>query len=279
MKFILTILSVLLSSSVASLLAEEPRAWEIKFPLIAKAYKGPKDDTWWTDTIQYRYIHQWTTLGKLARYSDVIGVGVVSNKQFDHFTVTVDISLIGCTNGAVYTVYKGSGYRDSFKGVGDMDAYMPTNNSRIVFAARTNEFSVVMDHNYFNTTGFPHPPSSILPRYELRYLNRSWWYPERDDGLLFSQFTNLIQTARINRDWTNYFYICRDGAFSESNRVREDAFYDMGTIIYNATDEQRIWLLKDIHLGEQDRALLLRDDWSYADTVRIRQRKNQENEK
>ena len=276
MKKLLTSLSLLFFCSVTGLLAEEPRTWEINYPILAITYKGPKDDTWWTDTMHYRYIHQWTALGKLARYSDVIGIGVVSNKQTDHFTVTVDTPLIGCTNGAVYTVYKGSEYGERKKGLGDMDAYMPTNNSRIVFAAHTNEFNSFLDYNYFTVTGFTNPPISVLPRYELRYLNRSWWYPERDNGLLLTQFTNIIQTARINRDWTNYFYLCRDGAFSESNRVREDAFYDIRSIIRNASDEQKAWLLKKPLLDEQHRALLLRNDWSHADREKMKQQINNE---
>ena len=259
--------------STISVHAQEPRAWEIKYPQVAKAYKGPKDDTWWTDTVQYLYIHHWTTLAKLAFYSDVIGIGVVSNKETDHFTITVDTPVAGCTNGDIYTVYKAKD--EKMRGVGDMDAYMPTNNSRIVFAVHTNVFETRMDQYYFTTTGFLEPPISVLPRYELRYLNRSWWYPERDDGLLFTQFTNIIQTARVNRDWTNYFYLCRDGALSASNRVREDAFYDMNRIIRSATDEQKAWLLEE-PLDDYHRALLSRNNWSYADIEKMQQQKNQE---
>jgi len=69
-------------------------------------YEGPPDDTYWTGESDYSYLFPKTTLGTLARYSDAIGVGKVSNKIDDHLTVTVDHALVGCTNGASIVMYE-----------------------------------------------------------------------------------------------------------------------------------------------------------------------------
>ena len=79
-----------------------------KQPPLQRGYHGPYDDTYWTgwDWEYYDNVIPDTTLGALARYSDIIGVGIVNNLTNDHFTVTVDHALVGCTNGASIVVYE-----------------------------------------------------------------------------------------------------------------------------------------------------------------------------
>ena len=89
------------------------------------------------------------------------------------------------------------------------------------------------------------PKQNVLTRNQLRYLNRSWWPVDRDDGVLFNQFTNVLQAVRFDRNWTNFFYLCRDGANSPSNRVREDSFWDMRFLAMFATDERAQFMLDD----------------------------------
>ena len=208
-------------------------------------YQGPPDDMYWTGTENYDVFTRTTTLGLLARYSDVIGMGQVSNRTDDHLTVTVDYALVGCTNGQSIVMYEtppiqwaGGG------GNGIKSDYMPTNNSRIVFAAFTNDYSGGR-RMFWNSPEIPYPPPNIQTNYELRYLNRSWWYPERDDGVLFTQFTNVLQAVRFDRNWTNFFYLCRDGAFSASNRVKEDSYWDIRVLAASATDERAQFMLDD----------------------------------
>jgi len=60
-------------------------------------YDGPRDDTiYWAryGYLTYRSAMRPTTLGILARYSDVIGIGTVSDKIDDHLTVTIDHALV-----------------------------------------------------------------------------------------------------------------------------------------------------------------------------------------
>jgi len=209
-------------------------------------YDGPRDATYWTDRRRsdYAYALQRTTLGPLARYSDIIGVGQVSQKGKDHFTVTIDHALVGCTNGAVIVVYdaKDDG-REEYRP--EIEAYFPTNLGRIVFAARTNEYDGGWSRMFWNHVEIPEEPWYIREHLSLSFLNRSWWYMDRDDGLLFTQFTNVLQAVRFDRNWTNYFYLCRDGANSASDRVREDSFRDLRSLCGQATEEQKQFILDD----------------------------------
>jgi len=49
---------------------------------------------------------------------------------------------------------------------------------------------------YWNRPALYFPePEKVHTEYQLYGLNRSWWYPERDDGELFNHFTNLIHVT------------------------------------------------------------------------------------
>jgi len=91
---------------------------------------------------------------------------------------------------------------------------------------------------------------------ELRYLNRSWWEVDSDDGLLHAQFTNVLQAVRFDRDWTNYFYLCRDGANSTSKRVRIDSELDLWGILFSASLEQKRFIDKEPGLPKKHKDYL-----------------------
>ena len=175
---------------IGTCFSSEPGPYDFtKLPFIVPPYNGPRDDNYWTDTKLYGVSTRHTTLGLLARYSDVIGVGTVSNREDTHFTVTVDHALAGCTNGAVIVVHENP---ELFEfGQGDINNYKPTNNNRIVFSVFTNYY--YRERMYWNSPEIPVKPGRIFPDYQLILLSRSWWPVERDDGVLFTQFTNIIQ--------------------------------------------------------------------------------------
>ena len=221
-------------------------------------YAGKRDDTFWTLTDYYGTLREWTTLGLLARRSDIIGVGLTSNCEDKHFTVTVDLPLVGCTNNQSIVVYANT---DLFsEGVGSPFSFMPTNDCRIVFAVYTNDYQRG-GMMYWSSPEYPETPYEIRPRVELRFLNRSWWPVERDDGVLFMQFTNVLQTVRFERNWTNYFYLCRDGLYSASTRVREDSHWDLRRLAKFSTDTQRRFILKDPRVLRNHKTLLLTESW------------------
>jgi len=181
-----------------------------------------------------------STLGRLAYGSDVIGVGLVSDLEDDRFTVTVDHALVGCTNGASIILRAPMNLKNMDI---DLESHMPTNHSRIVFAGFTG--------NYFTETLFIRSKKSLseeelnkVSEFQLYGLNRSWWYANRDDGVLFTQFTNIMQVARFKPNWKNFFYLCRDSANSTSDRLREDSFWDLRSLI-RLTGEQTQFILND----------------------------------
>jgi len=77
--------------------------------------------------------------------------------------------------------------------------------------------------------------------------------------LFFTQFTNIIQEVRVNRNWTNYFELVRDGLTSMSDRVREDSHWDMATLVYYSTYAQRALLLADPLLDSAFKNLLINE--------------------
>ena len=210
--------------------------------LHANGYEGPQEDLFWAwmgDA--YNGVIFDTTLGCLALDSDIIGVGQVSHRTNNHFTVTIDHAVLGCTNGAAIVVYCSVEEQEVIDDY--LLPYFPTNLSRIVFAARTNEYE--WSRMFWDQTQIPEKPWHIRKKLTLEYLNRSWWYADRDDGELFKQFTNALQVVRFDRSWTNFVYLCRDNANSPSNRVREDLFWDLRIICIQANNEQRQFLLDD----------------------------------
>ena len=208
-------------------------------------YNGPKDDIYYTGLHFHNFEHNFqishSTLGLLARYSDVISVGSVNNLEDTQFTVTVDYAVAGCTNDAVVVVHD---VPFGLIGKDGINVYRPKSNNWIVFAAYTNVFR----HNmrmFWNSQEIPIQPRKIYSDYQMDFLNRSWWPVERDDVVLFTQFTNIIQAVRVDRNWTNYFELVRDGLTSTSDRVREDSFWDMGVLCFYGTHAQRAIILAD----------------------------------
>ena len=229
-------------------------------------YNGPQDETLWTGFDKYSWSLAWTTLGQLAPYSDFIGVGQVTQTAELHFTVTVDHALVGCTNGASIVIYGAFEGIDGFYPPRDRDPYFPTNQSRIVFAATTNKFEYWPGRMFWNSTEIPIP---TVPRYPyerptLRWLNRSWWNVDRDDGVLFTQFTNVLQAVRFDRNWTNYFHLVRDGKTSTSNRVREDSFWDIFNLGLMASPARRAIMLADPLVDDTLKLYLNTPTWGFS---------------
>jgi len=237
-------------------------------------YDGILDDTYWSNTPDYELANHTTRLGQFARYSDVIGVGKVSDIQavpytthfgyiipLRHFTVTVDDALVGCTNGQPIKVRVN--YTDIWN-VHDtkISDYLPTNDSRIVFAVSTNKYDKIQGVMYWNRPAlyFP-PPDKVYTEYQLYGLNRSWWHPERDDGELFNHFTNLIHVLRVEPNWTNYYHLVRDATNSPSARVREDSFWAMRRLALFATDEEKQFMLDDPLVDPKHKECLLVPGW------------------
>ena len=242
--FLTTTFVVLLLAS--GLLASPPSYKEQNAGYKPLAYDGPKEEPLWSlidkrsrkhmrfqeAEESYAIAIRNTTLGRLAHKSDIIGVGRVVNEEEDHFTVEVDHALFGCTNGASIVIYRSTHFSTYPEYLPEYDP--PVNNKQIVFAAYKKVF-FYMDGKIIR--GFDTKVPEITEKKHLALLdsNRSWWPVERDNGLLYEQFTNILQAVRFDRNWTNYYYLCRNAAISPSNRVREDGFADMRSLVVDFT--------------------------------------------
>jgi len=55
----------------------------------------------------------------------------------------------------------------------------------------------------------------------------------------------IVHVMRIERNWTNYVHLCRDGNFKDSIRVREDSFYDLRQFAWQADADQANYFFND----------------------------------
>jgi len=79
----------------------------------------------------------------------------------------------------------------------------------------------------------------------LYSYTRSWWYEDYHDGLPYTQLTNLLRAARVERNWTNFYHLCRDNIPSPSTRVWLDAVVDLCYLVEDASGEQYDFMVND----------------------------------
>jgi len=195
---------------------------------------SPSDKT----LIRYYNHHNFrdrTTLGQLANWSDLIAIGRVIKQDWSQVIIHVETALVGCTNNQPIIIKlwpdddplpKRDFYEQEWLKIKN---HVPTNNAFIVFSAYTNE----TQRGYIRpVTWTPNPlqqpdQSEIKTRQDFRWWHedRSWWYTGRDGGLMLEQYTNVVQNLRIERNWTNYVHLCRDGMLRDSIRIKEDSYY------------------------------------------------------
>lgn len=206
-----------------------------------------------------------TTLGMLACYADVIGVGRVEIIIGEKFRVTVEHALTGCAVGDIIELTATEVY---CLHVLDLEPNMPVNNSRIVFAA-FQDYAQKKRPFYLGEKKYPYVYKSGQ-QLHLLSINRCWWHVDRDNGELYKHFTNIIQAVRFEPDWENFYNLCSQAALSKSNRVREDAFWDIYGLVWLATHEQEHIINEDPLVNSKNKSLLFRKDWKSS---RIRELK------
>ena len=210
-----------------------------------------------------------TTFGRLAMVTDAAGIGQVLDFEmsfeygedyrggtFGYSSIRVDHAFIGCTNGQIIRVYR----------FPTDQGYYPDVGSNIVFAATTNNTYMSgreWDGPYESLEGSPYVeeqfvPEEYRPIYKLMYGRRSWWYLEDPAGELPLQFlTNAIQIVRIERNWTNYYHLVRDGHTSTSPRVKNDVRYELTGLIRSAPDDAHLEFMRDDPLFPDSRRQFL----------------------
>jgi len=252
--------SLLVSAGVYLLsLADHPVPDDIEFG--PPPYSGPPDDFDIRDG--FWVYRKETTFGKNAKYSDIIAIGTVVTQDLAKLLVKVDIPLVGCTNGQPVTIVHGSTddpelllqwYAEVGRTPPDSSQWTPTNQARIVFCVSSNNVS---RDAWFDWSGDYEIDDFtwVTSYYWLREDKRSWWYADRDNGLVLEQFTNVVQAVRLDRNWTNYFHLTRDGMYKDSIRIKEDSFYDMEGIVRSATTNQAYLIYNDPLVLPEHKAL------------------------
>ena len=217
MKKLNLVCCVVAMSSMAYVWAQTPALRHYQYP-------GPKDDTrdW------YMYHVPETSLAVLANFSDVIAKGTVLSQNWQDMVVRVDHAFVGCTNNQTVVIRKLENVLNLDFPEFTYEGRFPTNSSQIVFSGRANNDFI--DHQFKDLVSVSSTPTEASI-YRLPLDRRSWWYMDRDDGVLYTQFTNVLQVVRIEPNWTNYYHVLRDGLSSTSDRVREDSFNDLWRLI------------------------------------------------
>jgi len=207
------------------------------------------------------------TFGNFATYSDVAGVGKVIKLNPYNITVQVDHPLFGCTNQQILAITPLMDIwvpEETFEKFDEEytlrladDNEYPLPMTRIVFFAYTNSLNA-----FYNSTilkwDVPFEELKLTVdewddfeeferdgRYTLLDLKQSWLYPDMDNGLVFAYLTNVIQTVRMERNWTNFYAVCRSGVSSPSERVSKDAKLDVFNLMKYASLEQLQFMQND----------------------------------
>ena len=199
-----------------------------------------------------------TTLGQLANFSDLIAIGRVATQDLASVTINVETALVGCTNGQPVIIKlwpegdpgERRPFYEKFWRELEMEDRFPTNGGSIVFSVYTNETIYTWpvywrDLSPLEAYNLKNRQIKVRQDYRWWYDKRSWWYTDRDNGVLLDHYTNIVHTMRVERNWTNYVHLCRDGNFKDSIRVREDSFYNLLEFIKNADANQANYIFND----------------------------------
>jgi len=192
-----------------------------------------------------------TTFGQLANFSDIIAIGRVVTQDWSQVIINVETALVGCTNGQPVTIKLWpednpekwqTNYKIKWR---EIKHRFPTNDALIMFSAYSNETFRARPVKWSDEPQPVNEPLPVRRDYRWYHNDRSWWYTDRDNGVLLDHYTNIVHTMRVERNWTNYVHLCRDGNFKDSIRVREDSFYNLLEFIKNADANQANYIFND----------------------------------
>ena len=136
-------------------------------------------------------------------------------------------------------------------------AYYPTNQSCIVFAVETNRYNrwsaeavnwnVLPSGVPLRGTTFPPPlvPSPEIPIFKMFDVSYAWWHDTSENQPITTHFSNAVVFVRTERNWTNYYELCRSGLTNSNFRIMATSQVDMDNLIYSANDAQLQYMLND----------------------------------
>ena len=198
------------------------------------------------------YLATWCDAGGIAY---VIEEGNSAEYEIEYLKLRVVSAQFGCTNGQELILHKEDMTNPKYPET-LMYEYYPTNLSRIVFNVSSNDWNFIPNHifprqleNLSSGQEFLLANGinifEITPYYEFCHTRRSWWYLDYQGGEPYTFWTNAVHCTRVEPNWTKFYELCRSGASSISNRVKEDSFNDMQDLAWRASDEQLQMMLND----------------------------------
>ena len=201
-----------------------------------------------------------STIGRFVEDSDVAGIGNIISVEDNNLVIQVDTPLYGCTNQQTVAI---SGFNfvtrwNRFEFVYEppeiVEAYFaqlkaPPLTGRIVFLVSSNEYYFATDPSWNKSLEEQRVLSPYDKPHRLEFVNQNdeytWFYPDADDGLVFTHLTNVIRVARTERNWTNYYEVCRDAVNSPSERVKNDSRNDLRELMKYASHAELLLMQND----------------------------------
>ena len=219
----------------------------------AMYYAGP-----WDERISPYKNPSEATLGWYAQNAnavavlDVIETGTNHvNSDFGYIKTRVVNALYGCTNGQELVILKLDTNPYEMR-VWDEDLnieFYPTNNSRIVCAIIA--WYPIRKLPPWTPTDWKRPtqPEIIVSSTNSFLLMgdiRCWWPDGYQDNLPLTHLTNLLYSAQVERNWTNFYYKIRDAVPTPTSpRVWQDSFSGIVSLLRHATHEQFEFIRND----------------------------------
>jgi hypothetical protein len=165
-------------------------------------------------------------------------------------------ALYGCTNGQELVIWKSYPYRYKYPAEWPIMQkimafeYFPTNSSRIVCAVIGENSTRIPAISYtpmvWKQIPEPIPVITQENKPEFCFESRCWWYDGYQDNLPLVHLTNLLYSAQVQRNWTNYYHKVRDAVPTPASpRIWCDSFYDLAFLLDYATEGQMDYMLND----------------------------------
>jgi len=175
-----------------------------------------------------------SSVGTLVRLSDVVGVGEIQHATETNFMIKVEQALLGCATNQILSIFCLAEIEE-----------LPE-SGKVVFLVSSNNFEVAEYLRCWSVDTSMLAPPIVHTNYHIIHPCDSFFSTELDDGHPWAYITNVVRTLRTERNWTNYYEVCRDAVTHPSSRwVREAAEDDLRDLMMSASLNELLFMLND----------------------------------
>jgi len=216
-------------------------------------YTGPWDERSTSFLVSLNY-----TLGWYAQNANAVALVEVFEEGTEHpetdfgfVKARVVNAFFGCTNGQELVILKHGHNPDGLPtDPSDWDfIFFPTNNSRVVCALIEQHPPRKLPLWTPKVWKQSAPPPTLVSSTNSPMFHgsiRCWWDEDYQNNLPLVHLTNLLHSAQVERNWTNFYYKVRDAVpTSASPRVWHDSFRDIAELLMRATPAQFNFIMND----------------------------------